>query len=133
MKQVLLISTFLLSMHICVAQKKIPAKEAASYNGQLVMICDKVYNTLAITGSNITLLYLGAETGQFLTVVVKGSENSKFKWHPETDFKGRNVCVTGMVSDYKGKPAIYVTDANQVKVDMVDNVKKKVLIKGPSN
>ncbi|MCR8560846.1 hypothetical protein KXD93_24525 [Mucilaginibacter sp. BJC16-A38] len=124
MKPLLLIPAFLLLMHTCSAQKKIAAQDAVNHSGQSVMVCDKVYNTLPLGGSNTTLLYLGAENGKFLTVVVKGPENSKFKWHPEKDFKGRNVCVTGTVGDYKGKPAIYVTDVNQIKLDLVDNIVK---------
>lgn len=102
----------------CSAQKKIAAKDAAKYTGQTTMICDKVYNTEALSGSNTTLLYLGSEKGEYLTVLVKGPENPKFKWHPETDFKGRNVCVTGKIVDYKGKPAIYVTGTSQLKLDL---------------
>ncbi|ASU32370.1 hypothetical protein [Mucilaginibacter xinganensis] len=102
----------------CSAQKKIVAKDASQHIGQTVMVCDKVYNTEVQAASNTTLLYLGSETGAYLTVVVKGPENPKFKWHPETDFKGRTVCITGKVADYKGKPAVYVTDNSQIKLDV---------------
>ena len=108
----------------CSAQKRIAAKDAAKYTGQSITICDKVYNAEAVSGSNNTLLYLGSQNGEYLTVVVKGAENSKFKWHPETDFKGRNVCITGKVVDYNGKTAIYVNNASQIKLDMVDNIIK---------
>ena len=117
----------MLTAFSCSAQKRIAAKDAGKHSGQSVMICDKVYNAEPVSGSNSTLLYLGSETGQYLTVVVKGAENSKFKWHPEKDFKGRNVCVTGKVADFKGKPAIYVTDATQIKLDLVDNIVKPKL------
>lgn len=123
MKPLLLIPALITLMAFsCSAQKRIAAKDADKHSGQSVMICDKVYNTVPVSGSNETLLYLGSETGQYLTVVVKGPENPKFKWHPEKDFKGRNICVTGKVTDYKGKPAIYVTDASQIKLDLVDNI-----------
>jgi DNA/RNA endonuclease YhcR with UshA esterase domain len=105
----------------CSAQKKIAAKDAAKHAGETITICDKVYNTEVVSGSNTTLLYLGSETGQYLTVLVKGPENPKFKWHPETDFKGRNVCVTGKIVDYNGKSAIYVTQPSQLKIDMSDS------------
>jgi micrococcal nuclease len=125
MKSFVLIQAFVMLLALrCSAQKRIAAKDAAKYTGQATMICDKVYNTQVVSGSNTTLLYLGSENGEYLTVLVKGPENSKFKWHPETDFKGRSVCVTGKIVDYKGKPAIYVTEPSQLKLDMIDNTIK---------
>lgn len=124
MKQFLLAPAFLLLLISgCSAQKRIAAKDAAKYTGQSVMICDKVYGAEPMTGSNTTLLYLGSATGQYLTVLVKGADDSKFKWHPETDFKGRAVCVSGTVADYKGKPAIYVTTTSQLKLDLGENTR----------
>jgi micrococcal nuclease len=117
MKSFVLIPAFVLLAFNCSAQKKIAAKDAAKHTGETLMICDKVYATEPVKGENLTLLYLGSETGQYLTALVKGPENTKFRWHPERDFKGRNVCLSGKIVDYKGKPAIYVTDASQLKVD----------------
>jgi DNA/RNA endonuclease YhcR with UshA esterase domain len=122
MKPLIFIPAFIMLLAFsCSAQKKIAAKDAAKHANESVMICDKVYSTEVVPGSNTTLLYLGSETGEYLTVVVKGPEKPKIKWHPETDFKGRAVCVTGKVVDYKGKSAIYVTEPAQLKLDMVDN------------
>ncbi|HVW94497.1 MAG TPA: hypothetical protein VHA56_00845 [Mucilaginibacter sp.] len=118
MKSVALIPLFLAVLAgSCHAQKKIAAKDAVNHSGQTVTVCDKVYTAEAVKGGNNTLLYLGSATGQYLTVLVKGPDNPKFNWHPETDFKGRRICVTGKVVDYQGKPAIYVTEASQVKTD----------------
>lgn len=118
MKSFVLIPAFVLFTLSCSAQKKIAAKDAAKHSGETLMICDKVYATEPVKGENLTLLYLGSETGQYLTALVKGPENTKFRWHPERDFKGRNVCLSGKIVDYKGKPAIYVTDATQLKIDV---------------
>jgi micrococcal nuclease len=125
MKPLVLVPAFIMLLAFsCSAQKKVAAKDAAKYSGQTTMICDKVYSTEVVSGSNTTLLYLGSENGEYLTVVVKGPEHPKFKWHPETDFKGRSICVTGKIVDYKGKPAIYVTEASQLKLDLIDNTIK---------
>ena len=118
MKSLTLIPAFLmLLVASCSAQKKITAKDAAAHGGEKVTVCDKVYHAEPVKGENMTLLYLGSENGEYLTALVKGPENPKFKWHPEKDFKGRSVCLTGKVVEYKGKPAIYVTDASQLKVE----------------
>jgi len=101
----------------CLAQKKITAKDAASHKGETLMICDKVFNTEVAKTGNTTLLYVGSSDGTYLTILVKGPEHPKFNWHPERDFKGRRICVTGKIVDYNGKPAIYVTEASQLKPD----------------
>jgi micrococcal nuclease len=99
-------------------QTKISVKEAASHIGETVTICDKVYSTKLIDGSNMTLLNLGAVyPNQLLTVMIKGRDRSKFKDAPETYFKGKNMCVTGKVVDYKGKPEIVISDPSEMKLD----------------
>jgi len=118
MKSIALIPVFIILFSVsCVAQKKISAKEAANHNGETLMICDKVFNTEVAKTGNTTLLYVGASDGRYLTVLVKGPEHPKFNWHPERDFKDRKICVTGKIVDYNGKPAIYVTEASQLKPD----------------
>jgi DNA/RNA endonuclease YhcR with UshA esterase domain len=118
MKLLILVPAFIMLAFSCQAQKRIAAKDAANHSGETLMICDKVYATEVVEGQNMTLLYLGSETGQYLTALVKGPENARFKWHPERDFKGREICLTGKIVNYKGKPAIYVDNASQLKVDI---------------
>jgi len=77
MKSFLILPVFVLLAFTCNAQTKLAAKDAGKHSGQSVMICDKVYNTEPVTGTNQTLLHLGSETGQYLTVVVKGSNQPK--------------------------------------------------------
>src|ERR1700744_3222384 len=121
MKSLVFLPVIMLLAFSCSAQKKITAKDAVKYSGQNVMVVDKVYSTGTDNASNNTLLYLGSATNDYLTVLVKGSDNSKCsKWHPEKDFKGRAVCVTGTITAYKGKPAMYVTTASQLKLDLSD-------------
>jgi micrococcal nuclease len=101
-------------------QTKISAKEAASHIGETVTVCDKVYSTKLIDGSNMTLLNLGDYyPKQLLTVVIKGKDRSKFKDAPETYFKGKNVCVTGKIVDYKGNPEVVVNEPSAINADDV--------------
>jgi len=52
-----------------------------------------------------------------LTVVIKGEDRSKFTGQPEVDFKGKAVCVTGTIIDYKGKPEMVLSDPKDIKLD----------------
>jgi hypothetical protein len=99
------------------AQTTITAKDAAKHTGENVTICDKIYGGKFISGAGITLLDLGAaHPNQELTLLIKGDDRKKFTGNPEDIFKDKNVCVTGTVIDYKGKPEIVITDPAQIKV-----------------
>ena len=123
MKKILLINAFaLLFAFTASAQKIISASDAAKHLNEKVTICEKVFSTKLITPSNITFLDLGGfHPNQMLTVVIKGEDRSKFKDAPDEYFKGRSVCVTGTVIDYKGKPEIVVSDPSQIKLSLQDN------------
>jgi DNA/RNA endonuclease YhcR with UshA esterase domain len=71
----------------------------------------------------MTLLDVGGyNPNQDLTIMIAGTDRSKFKGKPEEDYKGKEVTVIGKVIDYKGKPEIIVTDPSQIKVVLTDNV-----------
>jgi micrococcal nuclease len=67
--------------------------------------------------SQMVFLNLGGDyPNQKLSVVIKGKDRDKFPISPEIAFKDKTICVTGVVSDYNGKPEIVVTDPAQIKV-----------------
>lgn len=106
------------------AQTTIPAKDAAKHIGETVTICDKVFGTKLLDGPNITFLDLGgAHPNQELTLVIKGEDRGKFTGKPEVDYKDKNICVTGVVVDFKGKPEIVVSDPSQIKLAADDSKK----------
>lgn len=123
MKKILLINVLaLLFAFTASAQKVISASDAAKHINEKVTICEKVFSSKLITPSNMTFLDLGGfHPNQLLTVVIKGEDRSKFKDAPDEYFKGRNICVTGTVIDYKGKPEIVVSDPGQIKISLQDN------------
>ena len=53
---------------------------------------------------------------QIFTVLIWGSDRNKFKNPPETFFKGKRICVTGIIEDYRGKPEIIVRGPDQIIV-----------------
>jgi hypothetical protein len=55
--------------------------------------------------------------------VIKGEDRSKFKGQPEVDYKDKNICVTGVLVDFKGKPEIVVSDPSQIKIGEEDKAK----------
>jgi hypothetical protein len=121
MKHLFIIAAItLLSAALVSAQNIVPAKNAAKYFGHKIKVCDKVYGSSHT--SDETLLYLGEEyPKQLLTLLIKTSDLAKFKGHADIDFKGKDICVTGVVINDKGKPEIVVTDPKQLKPYLVDS------------
>jgi DNA/RNA endonuclease YhcR with UshA esterase domain len=102
--------------------KTIASQDVAKHIGEYVTVCDKVFTTRLNEGSNITLLNLGGNyPNQTLTIMIPAANKSKFKEQPEVYYKGRNVCVTGKVIDFKGKPEIEVTDPAMLKLELTDS------------
>jgi hypothetical protein len=86
--------------------------------GKQQTICDKVYGSKVMAGSQMTLLNLGGPyPNQKLTIMIKGGDRAKFPVAPEVAFQDKNICVTGTVINYKGKPEVIVTDPGQIKVE----------------
>jgi hypothetical protein len=99
------------------SQMAIAAKDAAKHLNEKVVICDQVYGGKFLSGSSLTLLDVGgSHPDELLTLIIKGDDRKKFKTAPEENLKGKKVCITGLLIDYKGKPEIEITDPEQIKV-----------------
>jgi micrococcal nuclease len=96
----------------------IEAKDAAKHIGEEVTICDKIFSGKFLAGPGLTLLDVGgSHPNEVLSLVIKGDDRKKFSAAPEDKFKGQQVCVTGKLIEYKGKPEIMITDTAQIKLD----------------
>jgi len=115
MKKVFLILIFILASGIAKSQTLILAKDADQYVGKTVTICDSVYSSKNF--DKLSLINLGAAfPKEILTIVINKDDKSKFTSEPATMFLGNNICVTGMVTEFKGKAQIMVTDPKQIVV-----------------
>ncbi|NCD71197.1 hypothetical protein [Mucilaginibacter agri] len=99
-------------------QTKIEAKDAGKHINETVTLCEKVVDGKFFDNSQTTLLNIGAaHPNELLTLVIKGDDRKKFSGDPEKIFMNQKVCITGKFIDYKGKPEIIITDAEQLKLD----------------
>ncbi|WP_443938995.1 hypothetical protein [Pedobacter sp. MW01-1-1] len=115
MKHILLILLLVSASYLAKSQTLILAKDAAQYVGKTVTICDSVYSTKAL--DKLTILNLGgAYPKELLNVVINKEDIAKFTSAPSSMYMGNTVCVTGLISDYKGKKQIIVTDPKQIVV-----------------
>lgn len=122
MKKLNLIPFLLLALPFCAfAQKRIAAKNAVKHIGENVTICDKVFDG-KLSANAVVLAVAGDEPNQLLTVIIPAADRKKFKGHPETDYKGKDIMITGKLLLYKNKPGIVVSDPRQLKPVLADNV-----------
>lgn len=115
MKKIFLFTCFAVTSFFAKSQTLILAKDAPSYIGKSVTICDSVYGTKSL--EKINLINLGGNyPKELLTVVINKEDISKFSSEPASMYIGNKICVTGTVSEFKGKFQIIVTEPKQIIV-----------------
>lgn len=115
MKKILLVTVLFFICYMAKSQTLILAKDAAQYVGKKVTVCDSVYGAKAL--EKLTLINIGgAYPKELLTIVVNKEDVAKFPSEPASKFLGNNICVTGIVSEFKGKFQIVVTEPKQIVV-----------------
>lgn len=126
MKKLILLSVSLLFI-INASAQTVPAKDALKHTGKKVTICDKVYGIKLDDNSKKITLYLGGDyPHQLVTVIAVGDDKVNAKNRSEADYKGKDICVTGIIVDNKGKAQITVKDTKQVRYILIDGpVKQK--------
>lgn len=115
MKKLSLLVLLIASAFYAKSQTLVLAKDAAQYIGKNVTICDSVYSTKAL--DKLTLINLGgAFPKELITIVINKDDQAKFPSEPASMFIGNKICITGTISEFKGKPQILVTDPKQIVV-----------------
>jgi len=115
MKKLLILLAFFAVAFTAKSQTLILAKDAAQHVGKNVIICDSVFSTKAL--DKLSLINLGGTyPNELITVVVNKEDLTKFPTEPSSMYLGNNICVTGIVAEFKGKYQIVVTDPKQIVV-----------------
>ncbi|MCC6816660.1 MAG: DNA-binding protein [Saprospiraceae bacterium] len=111
------ICLFLFS-NILFSQTQISIDSVSTYIGQHVKVCDKVADTFRASGENsITYLNFGGKyPNHNFTVVIFAKDLVNFPFSPVEKYKNQNVCVEGMVAEYKGKPQIVAKFLEQIVI-----------------
>jgi len=87
--------------------KSIAIGEVSAHMGETVTVCGKVFGYKSLESSGMILVNLGAAyPDQLLTVVLKDDAAGL----PMDKLNNTNLCATGKLIEYKGKPEIVVTD-----------------------
>ena len=103
------------TVNILSAQVKIPADSATRYIGQNVTVCATVYGVKSL--DKLSFINLGAAYPKSpLTIVIFTKDLANFKATPESLYANKNICVTGKLEDFKGKPQIVITRPEEIIV-----------------
>jgi DNA/RNA endonuclease YhcR with UshA esterase domain len=99
------------------ASENIPSAKAKDHVGETATVCGKVADSRYMDGSNVTFLNFDQPyPNHTFTAFIPAENRAKFGT-PEKDYKDKDVCVTGKIQDYKGKPEIILAEPSQIKVD----------------
>ena len=113
----LIVSVVLMVTLSALAEKTLTAIEAKDHIGEQATVCGKVVSTRYAESSRGRPTFLNFDQpypNQVFTLLIWGSDRSKFG-DPETSYRGKRICVTGKISDYKGVPEIVANAPSQVK------------------
>jgi endonuclease G len=96
--------------------RRISASEAVQHIGEQVAVCGLVASSryLSNSRSKPTFLNLGKSyPSQDFTVVIWPEDRAQFG-HPEDTYLGKNICVSGEITSYRGKPQIVARYPSQI-------------------
>ena len=111
MKTIFVLVIFFLWSISASAQTTIQLADVGEYVGDSVTVCGKVSGGLFLEQAKgkPTFLNLGAAfPNHSLTIVIWNDVRKLFEKAPEELFKDKDVCVTGRVELFRGKPQIVV-------------------------
>ena len=100
------------------AQKPITTAEAKGRVGEKATVCGEVASVqhAARSRGNPTFINLDRPyPNQIFTVLIWGSDRPKFG-DPEEAYRGKRICVTGKITDYKGGPEIVAYEHSEIKM-----------------
>ena len=114
----LLIVTLVLMVTLsALAEKTLTATEAKDRIGEQATVRGNVVSTRYAESSRGSPTFLNFDQpypNEVFTLLIWGSDRSKFG-DPETSYRGKRICITGKISDYKGVPEIAANAPSQVK------------------
>lgn len=97
----------------------ITTEDAINHVGETITVCGKVFGGKYLDHANgkPTFINMGAAyPNSPFTLVIFGSDRGSFSYAPEQFLDNKNICVTGLIKLYKGKPEIIVNKESQIEM-----------------
>jgi hypothetical protein len=112
-----IIAAVLIAPLFASAQKThLTAQEAKTHVGETQTVCGKVVSARYAAASKGQPTFLNLDEPypkEIFTILIWGDDRPKFGT-PETEYRDKNVCVTGKIASYRGTPEIVANDPSQI-------------------
>jgi hypothetical protein len=117
MKKLMLLLISACLVQISLAQV-VSLDSIAKYEGKSITVCSKVMGIyVSKNEKKVTYINFGNPyPDNTFTAVIFEKDLPNFKYNPAEYLKDKNVCITGIVKIYRGKPEIIITDEEQLKI-----------------
>jgi len=118
MKRIVFFLAFLFVVTSVFAASNISPEDAINHIGEEATVCGTVASTKYATRSNKQPTFLNLNRpfpNHIFTVLIWGSDRSKFSNPPEVYYNNKKICVSGKIIQYKGTPEIIVMNPSQIK------------------
>jgi hypothetical protein len=117
MKKLLLLITSICLWQISFSQT-VPLDSVQFYEGKTITVCSKVQSTFLTKGDKkTTYINFGKPyPNTTFTAVIFEGDLQNFKYTPSEYLKDKQVCLTGKITIYKGKPQMIITKEEQITI-----------------
>ena len=98
---------------------EIAATEAGQYIGDRKTVCGNVESPTYARSSRGQPTFLNLDRpypNQIFTVVIWGSNRQSFPEAPETLYRDKRICVTGLIESFAGVPQIEAATSRQIAI-----------------
>lgn len=97
----------------------ISASEAMGHIGSRKTVCGAVKSPTYARSSRGQPTFLNLDRpypNQIFTVVIWGSNRGNFPQGPESLYRDKKICATGLIESFKGVPQIEATSSSQIQI-----------------
>jgi hypothetical protein len=103
---------------ISLAQHRIGSVQGKDYVGQVATVCGKVagvHQAMRSRGQPTFINLDAAYPNQIFTILIWGNDRPKFG-NLEQEYADKQLCITGVISSYRGIPEIVTTSPGSIKL-----------------
>jgi DNA/RNA endonuclease YhcR with UshA esterase domain len=100
------------------ATSTLTSAEASRHTGEAATVCGTVASATyaARSRGGPTFLNLDKPYPDHIFTIVIWREHRAAFGNPETRYAGKRLCVSGVITDYRGRPQIVVRDPSQINL-----------------
>jgi DNA/RNA endonuclease YhcR with UshA esterase domain len=104
---------------VMLAQGPISPAEAAQHVGETATVCGTVASVTYAHSSRGRPTFLNLDQpypNQVFTVVIWGTDRAHFRPAPEVNYANARICVTGLITTFRGVPEIVVHSPSAIRL-----------------